>query len=148
MSSSLFNDPGYIGCNYCGIIKVFNKRKPRIIWALCKSCNLIYSKGGKVTPCSSLPGSMFSRPPNVDYSGPRGYSMSNDHFYWEEFNSKLNGVCEIKELVKIKDDAYHLLDYKPNEDRCIKTYMSLHNPEIMQFVDGFVMNDSDASSEY
>lgn len=117
MSGSLFNNPGAIACNFCSAFKVFNARNPGIIYTLCKNCYFVYCKSARPIPHPHLPGHHYTRSALVDLSGPHGMPISPDCHYWNPDDNWPKFGFVVEKIEHINPYQYHLLTYKPDEDR-------------------------------
>lgn len=130
MSASLLNDPGYLGCNFCGKIKQFNANKHRIIWKLCNKCTDIYN-------ASKIPKRLkpqIVNTPTAIYRTNENFfwpTFEMDYFCWPIYDVRRNSTW-VAPIEKIRP-MYCLFD-PPEEDREMKSYPSMTDPTINRFL--------------
>lgn len=106
-----------IGCNFCGAIKVFNRRHSDIVWVLCKDCQLVADCAGFRRSLNvPIPGHNFTRPSDWDLNSPTfGATVTPEQFCW--FTKE-----RLDQFIIRGEDCYHLLDYVPLSKPYFDTY--------------------------
>lgn len=135
---------GYIGCNFCGRVTCHDATKLKIIWIMCKTCKLVISFAGPVYPGPFNWRSRFTKPAVFDRETPHGWCRETckEITYWDAFE---NGEYEI--MPEYKND-YHLLSYKPNENRepSLRIPVTLPNYNEVLRLCGIPVDDTDNDS--
>lgn len=122
MSSEIkTSDHGYTGCNFCGIIKCHNALKQSILWVNCKHCHYISRLSGN--PIKEFPAiltSPYTRPPLINRHLPEtGWETSTP----KDIHDWISG-----ERLPNTNNYYHLLDYKPKDNRLISVKLPVTIP--------------------
>lgn len=140
---------GFLGCNFCGSIKVVNARHESIFWSLCKDCNFVYQKScfinefidGVPRRRSAVPVKCrYTKPSSIDTSGPHGErTVSNENIYWDPLP---DGSYAIQEEMK---NEYYLLNPPVHREREFPIKIPFNSPRYRTLIR--VLNAVDSDSD-
>ena len=100
---------GALGCNGCGLKKIFHHHRPVVAWMLCKECKKVVDLAGPLcekepNQYSSFFNRRFVKPACNDLTGPHGVrTLPLEQHYWDDWGERLPQFR----------NTYHLLDSVP-----------------------------------